>query len=90
MTKYKGIVLVNNKEIVRFLEDDELEIVENEGKVFSVIPLSKTIVKIKGSLFDGEFKVNLGDTLTLRNEIKENKVIIKIREGKVLIIQSIL
>lgn len=90
LAKYKGVVLFNNKEIIRFLEDDELEITKNEGRVFSIVPLNKSLVKIKGSLFDGEFKVSLGDTFTLRNEIKENKAIIQIKEGKALIIQSIL
>ena len=90
LAKYKGVVLFNNREIIRFLEDDELEIREDEGRVFSIIPLNKSLIKIKGSLFDGEFKVNLGDTFTLRNEIEENKAIINVREGKALIIQSIL
>lgn len=90
LAKYKGVVLFNNKEIIRFLEDDELKITKNEGRVFSIVPLNKSLVKIKGSLFDGEFKVSLGDTFTLRNEIKENKAIIQIKEGKALIIQSIL
>ena len=86
--KYKGIVLFNNKETIRLVDDNQIKIYKDEGKMFSIIPLNNSVIKIKGSRFDGEFTVDLGDTHTLRNEIDDEISEVSVIGGKALIIQS--
>ena len=58
-----------------------------DGDKVSLVPLETTEVKITGFKYDGTFKVDVGDSLTLRNEIVGMAAQIILIKGKILIIQ---
>lgn len=87
LTKYKGLLLFNNKEIISLLDKGSCKLTKGEGKVFSIIPLEECWLMISGSAYDGEFQVSLGDTKTMRNQIVAQNVLINLKEGRSIIIQ---
>lgn len=87
LTKYVGLLLFNNKEIISLLDKGSCKLTKGDGEVFSIIPLEKCWLMISGSAYDGEFQVSLGDTKTMRNQIVAENVLINLKEGRFIIIQ---
>lgn len=85
--KYKNCSIINENETIRFLSTDTIILEKNNGEKVSIIPLEKSIVKITGFKYDGTFNIDVGDSLTLRNEIIKKTAEIAVETGKILIIQ---
>lgn len=87
LSKYRHCTILNENEIIRILVEDNMILTRSDGVYVSLVPLESTEVKITGFKFDGTFKVDVGDTLTLRNEMVEEDAEITLLKGKLLIIQ---
>ena len=87
LSKYKNCTIINENEIIRILEEGNMILNKTDGDKVSLVPLEPTEVKIDGFKYDGTFKVDVGDSLTLRNEIVDEKAHIALFKGKILIIQ---
>ncbi len=87
LSKYKNCTIINENEIIKILEDGNMILDKSDGVRVSIIPLTKTEVKITGFKYDGTFNVAIGDSLTLRNEILDQSAIIALQKGRILIIQ---
>lgn len=87
LSKYKNCRIINENEIIRLLDDGNVILRKADGDKVSLVPLEPTEVKIDGFKYDGIFNVDIGDSLTLRNEIVEEKAEIGLFKGKILIIQ---
>lgn len=89
LSKYKNCSIINENELIRFIESGNILFNEQVGTNISLIPLEKSELKISGMKYNGNFKVNLGDTLTLRNKITDISAEISLLTGKILIIQGL-
>ena len=89
LSKYKNSSIINENESIRFIESGNILFNEQVGTNISLIPLEKSELKISGMKYNGNFKVNLGDTLTLRNKITDKSAEISLLTGKILIIQGL-
>ena len=87
LSKYKNCTILNENEIIRILEKGNMILNKADGDKVSLVPLEPTEVKITGFKYDGTFNVDVGDSLTLRNEIVDEKAEIALFKGKLLIIQ---
>lgn len=87
LSKYKNCTIINENETIRFLASDKIILDKNDGEKVSIISLEKSAVKITGFKYDGTFNIDVGDSLTLRNEIVKKTAEIAIETGKILIIQ---
>lgn len=87
LSKYKNCTIINENEIIRILEGGNMILNQTDGDKVSLVPLEPTEVKITGFKYDGSFNVNVGDSLTLRNEIVGMAAEIILIKGKILIIQ---
>lgn len=87
LSKYKNCKIINEYEVIRVLEAGKIILDKAVGEKVSIISLEKTSVKITGFKYDGTFNIDVGDSLTLRNEIVEETAEIAMVSGKILIIQ---
>jgi thiamine pyrophosphokinase len=87
LNKYKNCTIINENEIIRILKAGNMILNKADGIKVSIIPLTKTEVTIAGFKYDGNFNVDAGDSLTLRNEIVDEKAEIALINGEILIIQ---
>lgn len=87
LSKYKNCTIINENEIIKILEVGNMVLNKKDGSKISIIPLKNTEVKINGFKYDGSFNINIGDSLTLRNEIEDERAEITMKNGKILIIQ---
>lgn len=88
LTKFRRVYLFNNREIISFIKLNKVYVNSRYGKEFSIIPLEESRINIKGSIYDTKVEVNIGDTRTLRNKIKEDKAEIEFLSGSGLIIHK--
>lgn len=91
LSKYPGTYMVGNKEILFGLDLDhqpEVSVLSQDGKRVSLMPLGMTVVHLSGFRYSGVFRIGLGDTLTLRNELMADQGHIQLVEGKILVLQG--
>ncbi len=89
LSKYKNCTILNENELIRIIEPSDLLFNKSTGTNISFIPLEKSQIIIRGMKYNGNFKVELGDSLTLRNKILEENANISLLKGKMLIIQGL-
>ncbi|KAF0091233.1 MAG: thiN [Fusobacteria bacterium] len=87
LSKYKNCTIINENEMIKILKAGNMILNRADGLKVSIIPLMKSEVKISGFKYDGIFNIDVGDSLTLRNEIVEKTVEIALINGEILIIQ---
>lgn len=87
LSKYENCTIINENEIIKILKAGNMILNKANGTKVSIIPLTKTEVKINGFKYDGTFNIDVGDSLTLRNEVIEKSAKIALISGKILIIQ---
>jgi thiamine pyrophosphokinase len=87
LSKYENCIIVNENEIIRVLDSGKIILEKVYGERVSIISLESSKVKITGFKYDGAFNINVGDSLTLRNEILNETAEIALEKGKILIIQ---
>ena len=87
LSKYKNCTIINENEIIKILKSGKMILNKADGDKVSIIPLESTEVKLTGFKYDGNFNINVGDSLTLRNEIVDKSAEIALSIGKILIIQ---
>ncbi len=88
LAKYPEAVLHTRGETIRCAGPGTLYISRKEGPAVSLIPLEPAVFSLHGFMYDGLQKVRLGDTRTLRNRLREDRGILEINLGKILIIQG--
>ena len=85
--KYPEAVAVLEKERIWGRGEGSYRVPLTDGPYFSIVPLGPTEISLKGFSYEGTFKTDLGETLTLRNQIVEDEGEIEVLTGKVLFIQ---
>lgn len=88
LKKYNMCKLINEREIISFSKPGDVIIDKIKGEKVSFIPLMKSEIKIQGFKYDGTFNVDIGDSLTMRNEIVDEKAYLEVLKGEILIIQG--
>lgn len=91
LCKYPGTYMVGNEEVLFGMDLDhqsEVSVHSRAGKRVSLMPLGKTVVHLSGFRYSGVFRIGLGDTLTLRNELLADQGQIRLEEGKILVLQG--
>ena len=85
----RDVVFLSKNYEYRILDNSKLEIFDAAGDIFSIMPISKSIMLFcEGTKYDVKnLKVDLGDTRALRNEIVTNEVTIKI-SGEAIFIRN--
>lgn len=80
-------ILDNNSHI--YLMDSSFSIRKNEYKFISFFALSDTIISLEGFAYPlTNYRLKNTDPLTISNELKEERGIVTIKGGKILVIQS--
>ncbi len=87
LNKYKNCTIINENEIIKIFKSGNMILNKVDGDKVSIIPLESTKVKIAGFKYNGNFNIEVGDSLTLRNEIVDKSAEIALSVGKILIIQ---
>ncbi len=89
LSKYNNCSIINENELIRLIEPSKIFFNKKIGTKISLVPLEKSELIISGMKYNGHFKVKMGDSLTLRNEIIEEKSEITLLSGKMLVIQGL-
>ncbi|NLM43304.1 MAG: thiamine diphosphokinase [Clostridiales bacterium] len=84
-------IYIADKQNEIYLINNEISIKGHLGDYFSLFPLSERVegISISGAKYDLENEtIEIGDTLGISNEFKDDKVEIKIKKGYLLVIKS--
>ena len=83
----RNVIVLSRHHEYRIIDNGKLELIDRAGAMFSILPISKSIMlNCEGTQYDVKgVKVDLGETRALRNKIVTNEAIIKI-SGEALFI----
>lgn len=88
MLSHPNIEMLDNNSHI-YLMDSSFSIRKNEYKFISFFALSETMISLEGFAYPlTNYKLKKTDPLTISNELKDERGIITIKGGKLLVIQS--
>ncbi len=86
LSKY-NMCTISEKDTEISVASEDVILNSLKGKTVSIIPLEKTLLSLSGFLYPLEKKeINLGETLTMSNVVKDDNAKISITSGKIILV----